>query len=172
MRRSGVLVEAANEAPFPEDSWVGCVLRIGGARMRVDKRDGRCVVITIDPVTTERNPDFLDPALSYTVNGWEPMWLVYTPPVTYKRAEGEEGTEPDRDRRNGSGEESAGQGGEQHRLLRGSQEIPYGFHGSILRLVTPWSRSVEPDAHEILTRTGALLTGCSQRRHQTRFRGS
>ena len=38
-------------------------------------------------------PDYLDPALSYTVNGWEPMWLVYTPPVTYKRAEGVEGTE-------------------------------------------------------------------------------
>jgi len=38
-------------------------------------------------------PDYLDPALSYTVNGWEPMWLVYTPPVTYKRAEGQEGTE-------------------------------------------------------------------------------
>jgi peptide/nickel transport system substrate-binding protein len=37
-------------------------------------------------------PDFLDPALSYTVNGWEPMWLVYTPPATYARAEGEEGT--------------------------------------------------------------------------------
>jgi peptide/nickel transport system substrate-binding protein len=35
-------------------------------------------------------PDYLDPALSYTVNGWEPMWLVYTPPVTYKRAEGTE----------------------------------------------------------------------------------
>jgi peptide/nickel transport system substrate-binding protein len=38
-------------------------------------------------------PDFLDPALAYTVNAWEPMWLVYTPPVTYKRAEGREGTE-------------------------------------------------------------------------------
>jgi peptide/nickel transport system substrate-binding protein len=38
-------------------------------------------------------PDYLDPALSYTVNGWEPMWLVYTSPVTYKRAEGEAGTE-------------------------------------------------------------------------------
>lgn len=24
--------------------------------MRVDKRDGRCVVITIDPATIERNP--------------------------------------------------------------------------------------------------------------------
>ena len=38
-------------------------------------------------------PDYLDPALSYTVNGWEPMWLVYTPPNTNKRAEGAEGTE-------------------------------------------------------------------------------
>jgi hypothetical protein len=27
--------------------------------MRADKRDGRCVVITIDPVTTERNPAVL-----------------------------------------------------------------------------------------------------------------
>lgn len=38
-------------------------------------------------------PDFLDPALSYTVNGWEAMWIVYTPPVTYAREEGEAGTE-------------------------------------------------------------------------------
>jgi len=57
--RPNILVETIDEAPFPEDSWVGCVLRIGGARMRVDKRDGRCVVITIDPVTTERNPAIL-----------------------------------------------------------------------------------------------------------------
>jgi peptide/nickel transport system substrate-binding protein len=38
-------------------------------------------------------PDFLDPALAYTVNSWEALWLVYTPPVTYKRAEGKEGGE-------------------------------------------------------------------------------
>jgi peptide/nickel transport system substrate-binding protein len=38
-------------------------------------------------------PDYLDPAMSYTVNGWEPLWLVYTPPVAYKHAEGKEGTE-------------------------------------------------------------------------------
>ena len=37
-------------------------------------------------------PDYLDPALSYTVNGWEPMWLVYTPLLTYARAEGAEGS--------------------------------------------------------------------------------
>lgn len=57
--RPNILVEAADEAPFVEDGWVGRVLRIGGMRMRVDKRDGRCVVITIDPVTSERNPAIL-----------------------------------------------------------------------------------------------------------------
>ena len=57
--RPNILVEAADETPFAEDAWVGCVLRVGGMRMRVDKRDGRCVVITIDPVTTERNPAIL-----------------------------------------------------------------------------------------------------------------
>jgi hypothetical protein len=57
--RPNIVVEAAEQAPFLEDSWVGCVLRIGGMRMRVDKRDGRCVVITIDPLTTERNPAIL-----------------------------------------------------------------------------------------------------------------
>jgi uncharacterized protein YcbX len=57
--RPNILVEAVDETPFAEDGWVGCVLRIGGLRMRADKRDGRCVVITIDPVTTERNPAIL-----------------------------------------------------------------------------------------------------------------
>lgn len=57
--RPNLLVEAAAEAPFPEDAWVGAVLRIGGARLRVDKRDGRCAVVTIDPVTAERNPQIL-----------------------------------------------------------------------------------------------------------------
>ena len=38
-------------------------------------------------------PDFLDPASAYTVNAWESQWLVYTPPLTYKRGEGKEATE-------------------------------------------------------------------------------
>ena len=57
--RPNILVEAAEEEPFAEDTWVGSVLHIGGLRLRVDKRDGRCVVVTIDPVTTERNPAIL-----------------------------------------------------------------------------------------------------------------
>jgi uncharacterized protein YcbX len=57
--RPNLLVEASSNAPFQEDDWVGCTLRIGGMAMRVDQRDGRCVVITIDPATTERNPAIL-----------------------------------------------------------------------------------------------------------------
>ncbi len=38
-------------------------------------------------------PDYLDPALSYTQNAWEALWLVYTPLLTYRHAEGTAGTE-------------------------------------------------------------------------------
>jgi hypothetical protein len=61
--RPNILVEAADETPFPEDGWVGCVLHIGGMKMRIDKRDGRCAVITIDPKTTERNAGILREAV-------------------------------------------------------------------------------------------------------------
>ena len=53
------LVVDARGRDFPEDGWVGRVLRIGGLRMRVDKRDQRCVMVTIDPVTLHRNPAVL-----------------------------------------------------------------------------------------------------------------
>src|ERR671914_1389687 len=36
-------------------------------------------------ISQTSQPDFLDPALSYTVNGVEPLWLVYTPLITYPR---------------------------------------------------------------------------------------
>ena len=38
-------------------------------------------------------PDYLDPALSYTVDGWSAMWNVYLAPTGYKHAEGAEGSE-------------------------------------------------------------------------------
>ena len=44
-------------------------------------------------ISQTSQPDFLDPALTYTVNGIEPLWLVYTPLLTYRRAEGAEGAE-------------------------------------------------------------------------------
>lgn len=57
--RPNILVEATDAEPFIEDDWVGCVLRVGAMRMRVDKRDGRCAVITIDPATAAREPAVL-----------------------------------------------------------------------------------------------------------------
>jgi len=38
-------------------------------------------------------PDFLDPALTYTTDGWTTLWSVYTPLVTYAHAEGAAGAE-------------------------------------------------------------------------------
>lgn len=38
-------------------------------------------------------PDALDPALSFSPEAWESLWLVYTPLLTYEHAEGEEGSE-------------------------------------------------------------------------------
>jgi uncharacterized protein YcbX len=43
----------------PEEAWVGRVLRIGGLRMRVDRRDERCAVVNVDPETAQRNPEIL-----------------------------------------------------------------------------------------------------------------
>jgi peptide/nickel transport system substrate-binding protein len=42
-------------------------------------------------ISQTSQPDYLDPALMYTVNAIEPSWLVYTPLVTYAREEGPEG---------------------------------------------------------------------------------
>jgi peptide/nickel transport system substrate-binding protein len=37
--------------------------------------------------------DYVDPQLSYTVEGWEVLWNVYTPLLTYKHEDGEAGTQ-------------------------------------------------------------------------------
>jgi len=57
--RPNLLIEAPDGGPFPEDAWVGSVLRFGGARVRVDKRDQRCVVVDVDPATSQRDPAVL-----------------------------------------------------------------------------------------------------------------
>jgi uncharacterized protein YcbX len=56
--RPNILVEA-RRGDFPEDDWVGRNLRVGGLRMRVDQRDQRCVMVTIDPLTLSKNPAVL-----------------------------------------------------------------------------------------------------------------
>jgi hypothetical protein len=57
--RPNMLIDAVGEDAFPEDAWVGHVLRVGGMRMRVDQRDKRCMMVNIDPVTTRRDPGIL-----------------------------------------------------------------------------------------------------------------
>ena len=44
-------------------------------------------------VTYASFPDYMDPGLSYTAEGWTAMGEVYIPLLTYKHAEGTEGTE-------------------------------------------------------------------------------
>jgi uncharacterized protein YcbX len=57
--RPNLLVDAAGDAPFPEDAWVGAQLRVGGVVMRVDQRDQRCVMVNVDPDASERDPSVL-----------------------------------------------------------------------------------------------------------------
>jgi uncharacterized protein len=57
--RPNLLVEPAHGAAFAEDGWVGAVLQVGEAMMRVDRRDERCAVVNVDPATAERDPAVL-----------------------------------------------------------------------------------------------------------------
>lgn len=43
-------------------------------------------------ITMTSFPDYIDPQLSYTLEGWEVLYNTYTPLLTYKHAKGEEGT--------------------------------------------------------------------------------
>ncbi|MBO0824140.1 MAG: MOSC domain-containing protein [Actinobacteria bacterium] len=56
--RPNIFVDAL-DGDFPEDGWVGRILRIGALRMRVDQRDKRCVLPTIDPETLLKEPAIL-----------------------------------------------------------------------------------------------------------------
>ena len=53
--RPNLYVETDEGGDAPENSWLGDVLQVGEMQMRIDKRDKRCVVINVDPVTTVRN---------------------------------------------------------------------------------------------------------------------
>lgn len=57
--RPNLVIDAPGDAAYPEDGWVGAVLRAGALRMRVDQRDRRCVMVNVDPVTAERDPAVL-----------------------------------------------------------------------------------------------------------------
>lgn len=57
--RPNILMDASEGDPFPEDRWVGAILRIGSLRFRLDKRDKRCMVVNVDPVTLDSNAGVL-----------------------------------------------------------------------------------------------------------------
>ena len=57
--RPNIVIEAPDEGPFPEDSWTGSVLRVGGMRLRVTQRDKRCVMVNIDPCSLISDPRVL-----------------------------------------------------------------------------------------------------------------
>ena len=44
-------------------------------------------------ITMTSFPDYVDPQLSYTLEGWEVLWNTYTPLLTYKHQKGDPGTE-------------------------------------------------------------------------------
>ena len=44
-------------------------------------------------ITLNSFPDYIDPQLSYTLEGWEVLWNAYTPLLTYKHERGEAGTD-------------------------------------------------------------------------------
>ncbi len=57
--RPNLVVDTGEGGAFAEEEWVGRVLRVGAARLRVDRRDKRCVVVNVDPDTSARDPRVL-----------------------------------------------------------------------------------------------------------------
>lgn len=55
--RPNLVVETTGA--YREDDWVGRTLTIGSMRMRVDRRDERCVITSTDPETTAVDPSVL-----------------------------------------------------------------------------------------------------------------
>jgi len=66
---------------------IGCGSSSDGDQAPAGKQGGSMTI------AQGSQPDSLDPAVAYTSNSWEPLWLVYTPPLTYRHAEGAEGAE-------------------------------------------------------------------------------
>ena len=61
--RANIVVETEGSQPFLEDAWVGGTLVFGGGDARpalsVTMRDGRCMMVNLDPVQATQNPAVL-----------------------------------------------------------------------------------------------------------------
>jgi uncharacterized protein YcbX len=47
--RPNIVVDPIVDQPYVEDQWVGTVVHIGEAAIRIDRRDSRCVILNVDP---------------------------------------------------------------------------------------------------------------------------
>ena len=47
--RPNLVIAPVPDTPYAEDEWVGGLLHVGGACVRIDRRDSRCVVVNVDP---------------------------------------------------------------------------------------------------------------------------
>lgn len=61
--RPNILIDSMEPSAFPEDDWCGATLRLGGLKLRLDRRDKRCVVVNVDP----SNPASATPAILRTI---------------------------------------------------------------------------------------------------------
>ena len=58
--RPNLLVDLAGGEPFDELKWTGRIVRVGDtARVAITEVDQRCMIITLDPATTEASPSVL-----------------------------------------------------------------------------------------------------------------
>ena len=61
--RPNILVETANGEPYEEEDWLGGLLVFGeredGARIRLNRKDPRCMMVNLDPVGATQNPAVL-----------------------------------------------------------------------------------------------------------------
>ncbi len=57
--RPNIVINATGSDPFPEDQWVGGVVRIGSLRCRIDVWDKRCMMVNVDPAGGGVNPNVL-----------------------------------------------------------------------------------------------------------------
>ena len=60
--RPNLVITPVSGAPYTEDEWVGCSLRIGAAAIRVDRRDTRCVIPNVNPGTGQPDAPVLKAA--------------------------------------------------------------------------------------------------------------
>jgi uncharacterized protein YcbX len=61
--RPNILIEPLAKEGYPEDSWLNELLVLGdnpnAARIRINRKDLRCMVVNIDPDTGKQNPEVL-----------------------------------------------------------------------------------------------------------------